>query len=731
MNSARVSAKMVVCKERAIPFLPRILQLYDVPFSYSEPSMQLVDMRKQGSLHACFNASRYIHLSSCQLKKNNDSVLVGLTAIKKFLKHISYEKQGHLHTCFNASRYFHTSSCQLKNNNDSVLVGPTAIMKFLKLKHISYEKQYTNIVTICPKHRQTKDLTKRLHINMKSGCFFCHSCKKSGTWEQLQDNINVILGQRKRKIIDCFSDRPAAEASSSLLQLYDQSVPLKKLSDTVLNSWKNDLNYQVLSSVTLMKYGIKFHEESNSLVLPWYNQHHLAFLKLLSFQTVGENQDKKMKETITPRSSPVGLFGWAAASSTDTELILTNSEIDALAIYQATHILALALPKKGTILPIEILPMLEQFKKITLWFGNDLRAWETAKQFAKKLNEKRCYLIRPSTEAPSPINALHQKQSLKKILSTALPVVHNSIVSFQKLRDDIYSELAQLEQVAGVKWKRFPALNKLLKGHRRGEMTIFTGMTGTGKTTFMSDYSLDLCMQGVNTLWGSFEIHNVRLAKTMLLQYSQVNLSENLDQFPYWADKFQQLPMYFMTFFGQEHVKSVIETMSHAVYMYDIAHVIVDNVQFMMGMEAGGRFDRFYYQDQIISEFRNFATTMNCHVTLVIHPRKDKEGDLLTVSSIFGSAKATQEADNVFILQDKYLASQRAKRFLQVVKNRFDGELGIMPLRFNKETTSYVFQDTKKGAVRAKTPKNKGEEDEVKNVEENIEETENPIKTGD
>ena len=46
-------------------------------------------------------------------------------------------------------------------------------------------------------------------------------------------------------------------------------------------------------------------------------------------------------------------------------------------------------------------------------------------------------------------------------------------------------------------WSRYPQMNKLLKGHRRGELTVFTGPTGTGKTTFMSDYSLDLAMQGV------------------------------------------------------------------------------------------------------------------------------------------------------------------------------------------------------------------------------------------
>lgn len=48
-----------------------------------------------------------------------------------------------------------------------------------------------------------------------------------------------------------------------------------------------------------------------------------------------------------------------------------------------------------------------------------------------------------------------------------------------------------------MKWKRFPTLNKILKGHRRGELTVITGPTGCGKTTFISEYSLDLATQGV------------------------------------------------------------------------------------------------------------------------------------------------------------------------------------------------------------------------------------------
>lgn len=51
-----------------------------------------------------------------------------------------------------------------------------------------------------------------------------------------------------------------------------------------------------------------------------------------------------------------------------------------------------------------------------------------------------------------------------------------------------------------MKWKRYPTLNRILKGHRKGELTVLTGPTGCGKTTFMSEYSLDLAIQGVLNL---------------------------------------------------------------------------------------------------------------------------------------------------------------------------------------------------------------------------------------
>jgi twinkle protein len=67
-----------------------------------------------------------------------------------------------------------------------------------------------------------------------------------------------------------------------------------------------------------------------------------------------------------------------------------------------------------------------------------------------------------------------------------------------------------------------------------------------------------------------------------------------------------------------------VQAVNHAQYIYDVGHVIIDNVQFMLGLgDSESKFiDRFYRQDQVIQSFRSFATATNCHVTLVIHPRK-------------------------------------------------------------------------------------------------------------
>eukprot|EP00731_Ephydatia_muelleri_P036140 Em0205g3a len=364
-------------------------------------------------------------------------------------------------------------------------------------------------------------------------------------------------------------------------------------------------------------------------------------------------------------------------------IVITRGEFDAIAVNQSTGIPAVALPG-GTFLPPEVLPQLEPFERIVVWFGNDAQARQAASHMARKLNMERCFLVCSQDGLPkvhTPLDALKKGVDLRLVIDSAKPIKHKKIVTFNQLRDEVYGELSNSNQVAGVKWHRFPKLNQILKGHRPGELTVFTGPTGSGKTTFISELSLDLAMQGVTTLWGSFEIKNVRLAKTMMYQLSGMRLEKQLEQYGYWADRLEQLPLYFMGFYGPVDLQNVIETMSHSAYVHDIQHVIVDNLQFMTGA-THNMSDKYSLQSQAIAAFRMFASEKNVHVTVVIHPRKEEESNALTTASIFGTAKVSQEADNIMILQ----APDKNNKFLQVTKNRFDGDTGVVPLSFDRES---------------------------------------------
>ena len=47
---------------------------------------------------------------------------------------------------------------------------------------------------------------------------------------------------------------------------------------------------------------------------------------------------------------------------------------------------------------------------------------------------------------------------------------------------------------------------------------------------------------------------NVRLAKMQLKQFSAVNLEDCMHDFDMWADRFQKLPLYYLTFHGTHEV---------------------------------------------------------------------------------------------------------------------------------------------------------------------------------
>jgi len=410
----------------------------------------------------------------------------------------------------------------------------------------------------------------------------------------------------------------------------------------------------------------------------------------------------KGHQRLDPPGGGWGLFGWHTVPADATSVVVTEGEYDAMAVYQATGRPAVSLPNGCRSLPLEVLPLLERFETIYLWMDNDGPGREGAEKFANKLGAKRCLIVTPkpdqvdpkTNKSPKDANdALRMGLDMNAMLESAEIMPHEQLLKFADFREQVLHEIINPDKYAGVGVTSLPVFTSIIKGFRRGEMTLLTGPTGSGKTTFLGQLSLDFAEQGVNTLWGSFEIKNTRLVSKLLQQFSReplpIGQPDKLEDLRALSDRFEELPLHFLRFHGSADIDAVIEAMNYAAYVHDVEHIILDNMQFMISRDqmkiGGSSYDKFEMQDIAIAKFRKFATENNVHVTLVCHPRKEDEGVRLGISSVFGSAKATQEADTVLILQN-----DGKRKFIDVKKNRYDGTLGLAPLHFQRGSGRYT-----------------------------------------
>lgn len=435
-----------------------------------------------------------------------------------------------------------------------------------------------------------------------------------------------------------------------------------------------------------------------------------AGLKVI--RKVGDRMEKEnypLPDETLAKTRFSGIFGYHMTTASDRAVVLTTNERDALAIYEATDgALAFALPN-GERIDSNVFPYLEDFEQIFLWFPP--RHLEYAKEWGYSLNGSRCYLIR-NIERPIELVRNGKHKEVKHILSReAVRLREKGFRSMTDIREEVKADLinSSTRQLGLAQWKRFSPLNKYLLGLRPGELTVLTGGTGFGKTTFLCEYALDLFTQGVRTLFCSFEMPEEKILKWMLVQYAGVPLYrvEYSSAIDMWLDKFERTkgPLTIMKAdeFRERSINQIAAAIRSQVVNSGCQHVVIDNLQFLvnqttMSDDQSSSLERFHLQDRFVGHMRALATQFGVHVTMVVHPRKtDGEADL-DIQHFGGSARVTQEADNVLAIQRRRDERDRGKfrKFLYILKNRYGGrkvETDQLEMVFQPGTYSHTIID--------------------------------------
>uniref|UniRef100_A0A0K0ERE9 SF4 helicase domain-containing protein n=1 Tax=Strongyloides stercoralis TaxID=6248 RepID=A0A0K0ERE9_STRER len=549
------------------------------------------------------------------------------------------------------------------------------------------------------------------------------------------DHLSAHVGNSPRAIDDGFepmNDTISLKANSSSINdiggisfqdpviriLWNESIEVSELNQDIVLQFRSlyrQLGIDAISPAVLHRFNVRVHLDNYdqpAILYPRYRAPTNRSRPPIGMKVIRRLADGKLEKENFPepdvdgKKKFSGIFGYHLVSQSDRTICITTNERDALAVYDATGgMLVISLPQ-GEKMDYSVLPYLEDFENIYIWFPKNHQSF--AKDYAITLNASRCYVVL-ATERPIELMRDGKNKEIEyAIRDVSLRVRSRAFKSLVDIREEVKSEVYNnnTSRMSGfAKWKRFDILNNYLGGLRPGEITLLTGGSGYGKTTFLCEYSLDLFTQGVRTLFCSFDIIEEKIAKWMLIQYASpahirslartktyhngIKLPlyrvEHHPSVELWLDKFEKKQTDFILLKCDEFKnKSIIEIyniLEKNIIQYGIQHIIVDNIQFLVGLCALANekitpIERNNLQDRFVSLLRNLSTDYGVHVTVVTSPKRTTGDYSIDLQDVASNSKITQEADNILVISRKQNEedSKRNKKYLIILKNRFGGK---------------------------------------------------------
>lgn len=231
----------------------------------------------------------------------------------------------------------------------------------------------------------------------------------------------------------------------------------------------------------------------------------------------------------------------------------------------------------------------------------------------------------------------------------------------QELIDRVHRPLEQ--SAAVLPWRK---THNLLQ-FRPGELTVWGGANGNGKSLVTGLVALSLCSQGDRVCIASFEMKPARTLERMGRQWSTRNSNDPdvraqpeatrrivdlYEQFRDWTD--DKLWLYDQQ--GTVKQDQVIAMTRYCAKQLGIKHVFIDS---LMKCVAGE--DDYNGQKSFVEELTSIARDHEVHVHLVHHIKKPESEDKRPNKYDYkGSGAITDQADNVISVWRNKAKERRA-----------------------------------------------------------------------
>lgn len=384
----------------------------------------------------------------------------------------------------------------------------------------------------------------------------------------------------------------------------------------------------------------KVTEQGREIILPYYRNGELLQIKHLSLDRI----EGKKKIRVEANCEPC-LFGWQALPPLLREITLCEGEIDAMTLHQYGFP-ALSVPfgggrgAKQQWVEYEF-DRLSAFDKIYLCLDNDTEGKAASEELIERLGRHRCFIVElPHKDANECLQAGVNVDEIKACFVHAESIdpveLKSASVFVKRVIDGFYST----EDNKGIKppWEKCAGKIQF----RPDELSVWTGINGHGKSQFLGQIVLHAMQQGARVCVASLELKPYRLLMRLTRQAAglaapTVGYIEAIHQ--WYSDK-----LWIFDLVGNAKSERLLQVFRYARQRYGIDTFVIDSF-----MKLDVDEEDLKAQKALLEKICDFKNEHNCHVHLVVHPRKGvDESKCPSKLDAKGTGAITDLADNCF-----------------------------------------------------------------------------------
>jgi len=346
------------------------------------------------------------------------------------------------------------------------------------------------------------------------------------------------------------------------------------------------------------------------------------------------------------------LFGWQAVDDNTREIYITEGEIDAMSMAAYSYP-AVSVPFGGggggkqDWIESEY-EHLDRFETIYLCLDNDPEGKAAVEEISRRLGRHRCRVVTlPYKDANECLQRGVRKAEIDEAIAAAVTLDPETLTRVIDYGPSVVGLLWPEEgRHLGYSFRYRSLTDKVI--FRPGEVTIWTGASGHGKSQILSDCIVYWIKEGSRVCLASLEMAPPQTLKRMVKQTSGTDrpTEEYIHQCLAWLDP--GLVVYNRV--GKASIEEMLEAFEYAAAKYGCDQFVIDSLM-RLGIES----DDYNGQEQVMYRVVDWAIDRVVHVHFVAHARKgDRGAGPQEIEDVKGAMEIGANAFNVIsIWRDK------------------------------------------------------------------------------